>query len=285
MCKSNITLKKFLKLLLWIYFYKFALTLIFAVTGYHQYTLMELLKTALPVSAVTDGFTSAYIVFYLFIPFINILINGMNKKHHMLLMILCIAVYTGIATLRLSVRFNYVTWFCVLYIIGSYLRLYPEKWFDNTKLCGFAVGISLILSWMSVAAIAYVTLRYTGTMNSVYYFVSDVNMPLALITGVCAFMFFKNLDIGYRKIINAVAASSFGVLLIHANSSIMRQWLWKDTLKNIAFMETKWVYIHAIGSVLGIYAVCTVIDLLRFNFLEKPLFKQYDKIRQKGELK
>ena len=102
-------------------------------------------------------------------------------------------------------------------------------------------------------------------------------MPLALITAVCTFMYFKNLNIGYHKFINVVAASAFGVLLIHANSDTMRQWLWRDTLNNVGFMETQWVYIHAFGSVIGIYIVCTVIDLARFNLLEKPFFKWYDR--------
>ena len=278
MCKSNITLKKFLKLLLWIYFYKIILSVIFAITGYHDYSITELIKIVLPVTSVEKGFGSAYIIFYLFIPFLNILIRGMNRKQHLLLMILCVVVYTGIATLYfINVVFNYVTWFSVLYIIGSYLRLYPEKWFDGKKAWGWLTLAMLLLSWMSVIGIAYITLRFKGKIAMAYFFVNDSNMPLALATGICSFMFFKNLNIGYHKAINVIAASAFGVLLIHANSDVMRQWLWKDTLNNVGYMETQWVYIHAFGSVIGIYVICTAIDLLRFNFFEKPFFNWYDK--------
>lgn len=281
MCKSNITLKKFLKLLLWIYLYRILLTCIFAATGYHHYSIGELIRLALPVTSVADGFISAYPVFYLFIPFLNILIKGMNKKQHLLLMILCVAVYTGLATIRLKVVFNYVTWFSVIYIIGAYIRLYPQKWFDSRKLWGCMALAMLILSWLSVAGKAYVTLRLTGKIGYVYSFVADSNMPLALATAICAFMFFKNLNICYHKLINVIAASAFGVLLIHANSDIMRQWLWTDTLNNVSFMETQWVYIHAFGSVIAIYTVCTIIDLARFNLLEKPFFKRYDALYER----
>lgn len=34
----------------------------------------------------------------------------------------------------------------------------------------------------------------------------------------------------------AIAASTFGVLLIHANSETMRNWLWKDTLDNVIML-------------------------------------------------
>lgn len=41
-------------------------------------------------------------------------------------------------------------------------------------------------------------------------------------------MLFKNMNIKYNKVINFIASSTFGVLLIHANSNTMRQFLWKD---------------------------------------------------------
>lgn len=73
---------------------------------------------------------------------------------------------------------------------------------------------------------------------------------------------------GCNKIINTIAASTFGVLVIHANSDIMRQWLWKDTLQNTAMYDSSLLVIHAIGSVLGIYIVCTIIDYLRIVILK-----------------
>lgn len=111
--------------------------------------------------------------------------------------------------------------------------------------------------------------------NLSYFFVSDSNKPLAVATAVCAFLFFKNLKIGYSKVINTIAASAFGVLLIHANSDTMRQWLWRDTLDNVGHYAGN-IYLHAIGSVLAVYAVCTLIDFLRIQLLEKSIFKMID---------
>lgn len=59
-------------------------------------------------------------------------------------------------------------------------------------------------------------------------FVSDSNTVLALAISICSFMCFKNLKIGYSKLINTIGGSTFGVLLIHANSDVMREWLWKS---------------------------------------------------------
>lgn len=43
-------------------------------------------------------------------------------------------------------------------------------------------------------------------------------------------MWFKDLKIKQSKIINALGGATFGVLLIHAHSDEMRQWLWKETV-------------------------------------------------------
>lgn len=83
-------------------------------------------------------------------------------------------------------------------------------------------------------------------------------------------MFFKNLHF-HNKSINAISAASFGVLLIHANSDVMRQWLWKDVLNNVRIYGTDIMIIHAFLAVIGIYVICTVIDMLRIKFIERPL--------------
>lgn len=58
-------------------------------------------------------------------------------------------------------------------------------------------------------------------------FVSDSNRILAVAVAISTFLWLKNLNISYNKIINAIGGSTFGVLLIHANSDAMRQWLGK----------------------------------------------------------
>ena len=77
--------------------------------------------------------------------------------------------------------------------------------------------------------------------------------------------------------INCIAATTFGVLLIHADSETMRQWLWKDVLNNTAYYYSPWLVIHLIVSVIGVFFVCSVIDMIRINYVEKPFFRLWDK--------
>lgn len=124
-----------------------------------------------------------------------------------------------------------------------------------------------------------------GTWSSVtrgkfspYFWVADSNKILAYLCAVSAFMFFRGLNIGHNKIINALGGSTFGVLLIHANSDAMRQWLWNDILDCAgAYKEGAFLLVHVVASVGGIFLICACIDMLRIRFIEKPLLKIYDK--------
>lgn len=105
-----------------------------------------------------------------------------------------------------------------------------------------------------------------------YYFVTDCYKLLAVFLGLSMFMYFKDLKIPQSKLINRIAQSCFGVLLIHANSDSMRMWLWKDTLNVAGQYYTETFILHSILSVIGIYIVCTIIDQLRIALFEKPFF-------------
>lgn len=273
MCKSNITLKKFLKLLVWIETYKVIFYLIFTITGYQEFTFKDMVKSLLPISSVGTGFSSAYLIFYMFIPFINILVNNMTKKQHLLLILLSVSVYSILPMFLIPVTFNYVTWFTVIYFVASYVRLYPIDLYNNKKLWGFATISTVLLCWLSVVLGAIINTKFG--YNIAYFCVTDSNKILALLTAFSSFMFFKNLKIGRIKMINVIATSTYGVLLIHANSDTMRKWLWNDVFNNVGvYNEHGLTYIigHLVFSVLVIYIVCTIIDQLRLIIVEKPIF-------------
>lgn len=85
----------------------------------------------------------------------------------------------------------------------------------------------LILDITSVAVVAWLSIKYLVVKKLGNYFMGESSRPLLLVTGIMAFVFFKKLRLPYIPIINTVGASTFGVLLIHANSDTMRKWLWR----------------------------------------------------------
>lgn len=267
MCTSRITLRKFLKLIGEVMFYRIVIWLIFLFTGKETLSWPGIIWTLLPINSIGKNFTGCFLAFYLSIPFLNLLVSHMNQKQHQRLLLLLGFVYIALGTIH-RVDINYFSWFIVLYFIASYLRLYPgEKW-DKTGLwCGLLLGC-VLLDAAPVILGAYLGRKMKQDM--VYYFVADSNTILAVLTSISAFMFFSHLKIRYNKVINRIAASTFGVLLIHAHSDAMRQWLWVDVLDNVGWYSSKWMPLHLIGSVLCIYIICTMIDMIRIQLIEKP---------------
>lgn len=269
MCKSETTIKKFLKLLMEVIFYKTTIYIIFIITGIINFSFKNFIFSIIPIYNVNDDFVAAFILFYLFIPFLNKLIQNLTQKQHQLLILLSLFVYTFWDMIpNIEVRYNYVIWFSIIYYIAAYIRFYPITKHDyNTKLWGFLTIICVLISSISVLGLFNLKVFHP------YGFVSDSNAILALLTAICSFMYFKNLKIKQSPLINMMGASTFGVLLIHANSDAMRQWLWKDTLNNTNWLDSPFLCIHAIISVIGIFVICIVIDQLRIRFIETPFFK------------
>lgn len=280
MCTSSISLKKFIRLVLEVCFYNIVIYLIFVITGHTEISLMGILTAIFPITEIGQNFTGCFLLFYLMIPFLNVLVGGMSEKQHIYLLVLVSFIYIFFGTVKVfDVSMNYVSWFAVLYLISSYIRLHPKKMFENTRIWGVLSLISL-----SMCIVGIVLCIIAGTLIdrfNPFFFVVDSNTFLAVFTGISSFMFFKNLKIKNSRLINTVAASSFGVLLIHANSAAMRQWLWIDVLNNVGMFGSNLLVVHAIVSVLSIYVICTVLDILRIHILEVPVLKLWDKISNK----
>lgn len=163
-----------------------------------MFTVKGLVKILFPIMNIGDGFTSAYLVFYLFIPFLNILVQNMSEKQQVKILILCSFTYIFLGTMPgFSVTMNYVSWFMVLYLFASYIRLYTKKIYTNIRIWGIKLCLAIAFSIVSVLICAWLSMKYNAPLA--FLFVTDSNTFLAVLTGIFAFMFFKNLHIKYNK--------------------------------------------------------------------------------------
>lgn len=272
MCKSEITMKKFVKLLLQIYFYKFIIYAIFLATGYETFSLLRVVKLCMPLWGIGSDFTGCFLVFYLTIPFWNILIRNMNQKQHQLLLILLFGVYTILGSVpKFGVSFNYVTWFGIIYLLSSYIRLYPQKIYENKRFWGWATSFSVILAICSMLFMQY----FIGGWYSLFFVVNS-NKFFAVVVSVSSFLCFKNIDLKYSKMINIFGAATFGVLLIHDNSNAMRTWLWQDVVDCVGhYALPLWqLVLYSMGVVIVVFILCSLIDIFRAKYIE-PKYMAY----------
>lgn len=289
MCKSIVNGRKILRILLEIEFYKLVLFIIFSLSGYEVFSYKEMVKMLIPVYSIGTDFSQSYLIFFLFFPYLNLLIRNMNEKNHRYLLMICVCADTFVQTfLMASNAFTYIGWFITLYFIAAYIRKYldgdyyneffTKDLFADKKLWRRLAITTLFLSWGSVVAGSFIY-AMTGR-RLMYHFVADSNKFFALITSLTVFLYFKNLKLRYSRFINTVAASTFGVLMIHANSDTMRKWLWRDIFNNLNAFNSTLIYFicHALVVVILVYIVCTLIDMVRIKCIEEPFFKCLKKI-------
>lgn len=284
MCKSSISLKKLIKLYLQIAFYGLVIYGIFCISGMDSFSPFKLFWSIWPVKSISLGFVSCFLIFYLFIPVLNILVNSMSQRLHKYLVVIVVAIFSVLPSFpRFNMTHNYVSWFMALYMIASYIRLYGIFPGISHKQWGYLTVASLLAGSLSVLFVS--KCYYAGYIAGFnpYFFVSDSNKFLSVAIAVCSFMYFKDLKIPSSRFINSVGASTFGVLLIHANSDTMRQWLWRETVDCMGhFSESAfWTLGYAMMSVLIIFTICALIDSFRARYIEpKVLDFIYDKSKQ-----
>lgn len=280
MCKSKFTFHKLLKLYLQIAFYSVIIYCIFCVTGHESFSFLKLLWNFWPIHSISDGFTSCFILFYLFIPVLNVLVNSMNKEIHKYLALLIIVTFSILPSIpKISMTFNYVTWFMALYMIASYIRIYDLYNQISHKQWGILAILCLLLGTCSIVGLNWAFKNNYINSYAPYFFISDSNKFLSLAISICSFMYFKDLKIRQSKFINAVGGTTFGILLIHANSDAMRIWLWREIVDCTGhFSESLLLTLgYSTLCVLIIFAVCSLIEWLRGKYFETLFLNKFIK--------
>lgn len=280
MCTSNISVRKFIKLYMQIITYALVIDAVFFITGYKDLTLnsfLVYLSRLFPVRYVhSDSFISGFIIFWLCIPFLNILIKAMTRKQHLALTSILLF-FISFLTLwpRYEVSLNPVGWFMILYFVASYLRLYPGTINISHRKWGVICLVTIALAITSILVIMIRNQNIpAGLFPKAFYFIHDSHKFMGFIIALSSFMWFKDLKIPQSKLINAIGGATFGVLLIHANSDTMRKWLWQDVVNvtgHFEYLTTFQMLIYATVTVIAIFSVCAAIDILRSKTLDKTL--------------
>lgn len=273
MVRSNITLKKFLKLYLEVKFYYLGFYLLFFVTGYEPFSVSSLKAAVFNVLYELNWlYTGTYLVFFLLIPFLNVLAHRLSEKQYRYMLLLGCCYYTLVSTFTGADTFSYLGWMGVMYLLGAYLACYGKRFpvYHSLRLSAAGLLVSFLLMCFSVLAI-----DLWGTKNGFdeyYFFVHDSHKILALTTSVFLFLTFLNLKLKPSVFINRIASSTFGILLIHTNSGAMRRFLWQDLFDVREAFEQGNIVGHAVLAVVTVFAAACLIDWGRIRWVERPLF-------------
>lgn len=276
MVKSVFSIEKLLRLVLEVTFYSILLMLVFYVSGANAFSIKECIMNCLPFFYSTYWFFSAYIMLYIATPFINRFLMVMSKNQFRSMLFLLMILWSVLPTfIKASFYGNELCLFLLFYFLGAYFRLYPSR---ITEQCGrnFIVWIVIYLLMFGTTIGFDLLENMSGFFSSNEMQFMQLQSPFIILSGAALFLGFKNLRIRHSNLVNTVAASVFGVYLIHDNNFV-RPFLWEKLFREGQFVNSSLLILNASIAVVSVFIVCTLFDLLRRRLIEKPLFYFYRK--------
>ena len=278
MISSKFKIKKLVKIIFEVFTYSIVIFLVFCLIDKSNFSVKNLMQSLFPIIFTKYWFATTYVLLYIFSPYINMLVKTLDKKKHGILILTLVLIFSIIptfATISGSPGFSNLAWFVTLYLIGGYIKLYPINAMKNVKKNALYTIIIFLLIVLSVIFIDILAKTKVSFASEETYFM-DMNKVPMLLCSITMFLTFSNLNIKNNKVINGLALTMFGVYLIHDNP-LVRHALWIDIFKNMEYINSRFLLIHATVAVLSVFVVCVAIDYIRITILEKPLFKLIDK--------
>ena len=282
--KSTFTWKKWLLLYAEYWFYN-------VVFGTFTFCLgasspVALIKCFLPMCAGGNWYMRAYLIFFLFLPFLNKLLSTLTRKEHFWL---CVLLFTAGNVLPNIV---YVThaWYSVgdvfafftAFFVGSYVRLYSPSFFEKQKgNVAFAVLIfCFFIVWM-------ILVKWTGEIIPIVhkkqrglYALTGGGMQrvLTFAFGFSLFLVFKNIKMPSIKAINTLGPTTLAVYLIHTQKDFGRA-IWYVLAKMVGENPPpSKFFLCAAALAFATFFACAAVDLVRQRLVEPHLAKCADRI-------
>lgn len=197
-------------------------------------SIKDILNALFPIMSDSWWFATAYLVLLLLTPSINIFVENVNRKQFKTCLITMIVLWCFIPTLSKQDMYGETLLQMIMfYLLGAYLRKYPDKLLNQKKNAKIAVVITMILLFISSAVIRVfnakiMMLPFKTTMLYGRTSVLIVSCALAMVSLAIYAPPFKN------RLINTIGACTFGIYLLHEHP-LIKNILWTKWIDNSQF--------------------------------------------------
>ncbi len=248
-------------------FYSISITIIIMIFNNEPIGINSLVQSFFPVILSKYWFITAYIVLYILSPYINLIINSLNKKELGRLIIILVCIFSGWKTLvpfapTLDSTKGYgIIWFIVLYFIGAYIKrhFYSEKRSKYYFYIYFLITFAIFIFKISMIYLSSKYNYFSKVQNALYHY----NSLSVLGASVALFIaFVQKSDLRPNKWVMKISGLTLGVYLIHEHF-LFREILWLDIVKIQLHVENKFLPIIIFISVFGVFISCILIEYLR----------------------
>lgn len=282
--KSKFKLERILRLYVQVWFYSVILFLAYTIWNKELHIGIAV-RSFFPIIGDQYWFFGSYIVLCFLSRFLNKMIENITKQSHLRLIMILLVSWSVIPSI-IPVFMGYglsvgsLGAFVLLYIIGAYLRLYPD-----CKVC------QIKNSWIVFLSSIIITLVYkffdcfysTGMIRiDCFSNASIISIGFA----VAIFCIFNKIDLKSNKIINEISMCTFGIYLIHDNERV-RYFLWHYLVRGYEYQNSPYLILHMLLCANVVFICCLIIEFIRrktidklyLKYVEKRILSLFDRIR------
>ncbi len=284
--KSSFRMSKLARLWGTVIFYSVAITVILGLSGHMttaqgavdiaELTVYDWMNVVFPIVTQEYWFITAYVILYLFMPFLN---AGMEKLDQKVFRHILIALFAIFSVAKSVLPMNLPTdeqgydvlWFVCLYLLGGYVGKYGCRLFEN-KVLSAAVYVASALGMVGLAFAARYLYLSKGILadfvltNHFYTY----NHVFCVTAAIGLFGMFTGLHIRRAQLsagICRVASCTMAVYLIH--EQLYMRYLW-PTWFSVQEQAGKWTFLpHMLMTVVCVFAVCVLMELIRKGVAKK----------------
>lgn len=268
LCMKEFDSRRIIKLWLQTFFYSVVCGLIAFKMGLIDVTIKKIVMMLLPITYNEYWFISSYLILIILVPFLNPLLHNISKNKHKGFIGIGVLIFSLIPTITRDFWMdfnNLILFFIVLYAVGAYIRMYSIP--GNKKYLLYAV-LLMILVGTSIWGSAYINQTFNKNIDIFTLVWPTYRFP-GLLTALCLFLGFKDLQLPYGKIITFFSTSVFSVYLLHIGR--LQKWIFHELLDD-TYVYTHWYFpLWLLAIVLLVFITCVIIDKVRIYLVERPM--------------
>jgi surface polysaccharide O-acyltransferase-like enzyme len=234
------------------FFFSIVCCFCFIAGGFHI-GLKTIIRQIFPITYGNNWYVGCYIVFYAVHPVLNKLIENINQRMYLTMVLCGLFLYSGIEFMlnkNSSTRYCSFVGFIFIYLLVGYVKKYMPQFCQNFKMniilfCTAALSLVILIAITNILGlhIAY----FSNKMGKWCRF----NNPLIILIALSLFNVFNQKEF-YSKIINEISSVTLLIYVIHDNI------LFRYNMKPLwwQFIYRTFTYKHAAGWTLVFAVIC-----------------------------
>lgn len=220
------------------------------------------------IQTITDKwFIIIYVILYLFIPYINKIVQSINKKQYIILLSIMFGFFVVWPTLWTNIPvkdcgFGIIN-FVFLYLIGAFIKIY----YDDFN----SFGLSFMVYLFSTI---FTSIFKLVSAKAFYY-----NSIFIIIGAVALFETFKAIKMKNSNLINKISSFAITSYIIHENTFI-NVIIFRELFREADYYTSPYLFLNLIFTTIGIYVFCMIIESIR-RLVMKKIDDKIDNIKYK----